>query len=45
MIIGIVAAAVLLLAAVGGVILALTQGGDTQPDATITPDTYRGADL
>jgi hypothetical protein len=37
MIIGIVAAAVVLLAAIGGVILVLTQGGDTQPDATITP--------
>ena len=39
MIIGIVAAAVVLLAAIGGVILVLTQGGDTQPDATITPGT------
>jgi hypothetical protein len=37
MIIGIVAAAVVLLAAIGGVILVLTQGGDTQPEATITP--------
>jgi bacillopeptidase F (M6 metalloprotease family) len=30
---------VVLLAAIGGVILVLTQGGDTQPDATITPGT------
>ena len=37
MIIGIVAAAVLLLAAVGGIILVLNRSDDTQPAATITP--------
>jgi hypothetical protein len=37
MIIGIVAAAVVLLAAVGGIILVLTRGNDTQPGSTITP--------
>jgi hypothetical protein len=37
MIIGIVAAAVVLLAAVGGIILVLNQGDDTQPSSTITP--------
>jgi hypothetical protein len=39
MIIGIVAAAVVMLAAIGGIVLVLTQGSDTQPDATITPGT------
>jgi hypothetical protein len=37
MIIGIVAAAVALLAAVGGIILVLNRGDDTQPASTITP--------
>ncbi len=37
MIIGIVAAAVVLLAAVGGIILVLTRGNETQPGSTITP--------
>jgi hypothetical protein len=37
MIIGIVAAAVVLLAAVGGIILVLNQGDDAQPASTITP--------
>jgi hypothetical protein len=37
MIIGIVAAAVVLLAAVGGIILVLNRSDDTQPSATITP--------
>ena len=37
MIIGIVVAAVVLLAAVGGIVLVLTRGGDTQPSSTITP--------
>jgi len=40
MIIGIVAAAVVLLAAVGGIVLVLTRGGETaQPGSTITPGT------
>jgi hypothetical protein len=37
MIIGIVVAAVVLLAAVGGIVLVLTRGGDTRPGSTITP--------
>jgi hypothetical protein len=37
MIIGIVVAAVVLLAAVGGIILVLNRSDDTQPSATITP--------
>lgn len=39
MIIGIVAAAVVLLAAVGGIILVLNRGDDAQPGSTITPGT------
>jgi pyruvate/2-oxoglutarate dehydrogenase complex dihydrolipoamide acyltransferase (E2) component len=37
MIIAIVAAAIVLLAAVGGIIMVLTRGGTDQPDVTITP--------
>jgi hypothetical protein len=37
MIIAIVAAAIVLLAAVGGIIMVLTRGGTNQPDVTITP--------
>jgi hypothetical protein len=37
MIIAIVAAAIVLLAAVGGIIMALTRGGTNQPDVTVTP--------
>jgi hypothetical protein len=37
MIIAIVAAAIVLLAAVGGIIMVLTRGGSTQPDVTISP--------
>jgi hypothetical protein len=37
MIIAIVAAAIVLLAAVGGIIMVLTRGGEDQPDVTITP--------
>jgi hypothetical protein len=37
MIIAIVAAAIVLLAAVGGIIMVLTRGGSEQPDVTITP--------
>ena len=37
MIIAIVAAAIVLLAAVGGIIMVLTRGGEAQPDVTITP--------
>jgi hypothetical protein len=39
MIIGIVAAAVVLLAAIGGIILVLNRGDDGQPGSTITPGT------
>jgi pyruvate/2-oxoglutarate dehydrogenase complex dihydrolipoamide acyltransferase (E2) component len=37
MIIAIVAAAIVLLAAVGGIIMVLTRGAEEQPDVTITP--------
>ena len=37
MIIAIVAAAIVLLAAVGGIIMVLTRGGSDQPDVSITP--------
>jgi hypothetical protein len=37
MIIAIVAAAIVLLAAVGGIIMVLTRGGEDQPDVTVTP--------
>jgi hypothetical protein len=37
MIIAIVAAAIVLLAAVGGIIMVLTRGGESQPDVSITP--------
>jgi hypothetical protein len=37
MIIAIVAAAIVLLAAVGGIIMVLTRGGSNQPDVSITP--------
>jgi hypothetical protein len=37
MIIAIVAAAIVLLAAVGGIIMVLTRGGEVQPDVTVTP--------
>jgi hypothetical protein len=37
MIIAIVAAAIVLLAAVGGIIMVLTRGGTNQPDVSITP--------
>jgi hypothetical protein len=37
MIIAIVAAAIVLLAAVGGIIMVLTRGGTNQPDVTVTP--------
>ena len=37
MIIAIVAAAIVLLAAVGGIIMVLTRGGATEPEVTITP--------
>jgi hypothetical protein len=37
MIIAIVAAAIVLLAAIGGIIMVLTHGGTNQPDVTITP--------
>jgi len=37
MIIAIVAAALVLLAAVGGIIMVLTRGGNSQPDVSITP--------
>ena len=37
MIIAIVAAAIVLLAAIGGIIMVLTRGGEGQPDVTVTP--------
>jgi hypothetical protein len=37
MIIAIVAAAIVLLAAIGGIIMVLTRGGEDQPDVTVTP--------